>query len=184
MTVSPGAGRRPVGPTVWRPVPDPASAPVCGHLHSAPGGTLDESARRLSHEELAAAMALVGDGHRVVSLPEMGRPGRHPDLEVCGVPVEIKSFAPPGSRRRDPTPQSVFNKLADAAGQASHVVLVGRGSGLTPSTVRRGLARYAAADRPVPPLASVRVLGDGFDLSWRAGPAHERRPAPSLRTGL
>jgi hypothetical protein len=169
---------------LWRPVPAGAAAFDCGHRHDPGRGRLDESARRLSHEELAAATVLAGEGHRVVSLADLGRAGRHPDLEVCGWPVEVKAFVSAEFRRQVPTPQSVFNKLARAAGQSPHVVLFGVGSGLTPATVRRGLARYGAGDRAVPPLSSVRVLGDGFDLAWTCRPARQLQRAPSLGAGL
>lgn len=138
----------------------------CGWLHYPGSGRVDESARRLSHEEYAVARLLAGEGHDVRSLPESRRGGRRPDLLVCGTTVEVKSFAPVAERRRMPTPQSVFNKLMDAGGQASHVVLVAGGSGLSAVTARRGLARYAADRRERPVLASVRVVGDGYDLAW------------------
>jgi hypothetical protein len=120
----------------------------------------------------------------VVSVAESHRGGRRPDLSVCGTGVEVKSFVPIADRRRDPTPQSVFNKLASAAGQAAHVVLVGHGSGLSAATVRRGLALYAAAGPTVRQLSSVRVLGDGYDLAWTARAGPELRPSAGLGLGL
>lgn len=179
MTVLAGTGAPPPPPggdrLVWRESGHGSVAFRCGHLHSPSGGRLDEAARRLSHEEYGVAQLLALEGHDVRSLPESRRGGRRPDLLVCGSLVEVKSFAPVGERRRDPTPQSVYNKLVDASGQAPHVVLVGAGSGLTAATVRRGLARYAAGRPPVAPLSSVRAIGDGYDLGW------SRRPGVQLR---
>lgn len=173
---------------VWREAAHGSGAFHCGHLHVPGGGRLDEGARRLSHEEYGVAQLLALEGHDVRSLPESRRAGRRADLLVCGSRVEVKSFAPSEERRRDPTPQSVFNKLVDASGQAPHVVLVGAGSHLTAATVRRGLARYAANRPPVPPLASVRAIGDGYDLGWSRRPGVElARPvarAPVLERGV
>lgn len=152
---------------------------ACGAYHLDHRGRLDERARRLSHEELAVAEMLTAGGHRVRSLPESRRGGRRPDLEVCGTLVEIKSFLPIEERGRAPSPQSVFNKLVDAAGQAGTVVLWGRGSGLTEATVRSGLARLAADGRAATPTA-VRAVGDGFDLSWVRRPPLSHRLAAGV----
>jgi hypothetical protein len=156
---------------------------VCGADHGGQPGSLDETARRLSHQELAAAEALVRDGHRVVSLPERRDGGRQADLLACGEKVEVKSFALPGEGRAGrPSALSVLNKLRDAAGQAPHVVINGRGSGLTADVVRRGVARYAGDRRAGPQLRSVRAIGDGFDQSWSLQ-ARERRLGPPRPPG-
>lgn len=177
-----------------RPISSGAGGFDCGHAHPAGVGRLDESARRLSHEELSVAEAFRGDGHDVSSVAESRKGGRVPDLLVCGEPVEVKSFCAAADRQRAPSPQGVFNKLVDGAGQAPHVVLVGSGSGLSVETVRRGLSMYEAAyanpptGRPLPVLASVRAMGDGYDLAWArtAGPALPPSPGrdPDLGRGL
>lgn len=154
--------------------------PACASHHMRQPGLLDERARRLSHEELAVADLLTAEGHRVNSLSESSRGGRRPDLEVCGALVEVKSFLPIEERGRPPSPQSVFNKLVNAAGQAEAVVLWGRGSGLTEATVRSGLARLAADRRALSPTA-VRAVGDGFDLSWVRRPQLAHRLAAGDR---
>ena len=185
MAADPDGGTRsPPGsePSVWSPVRAASGALSCGHLHRPGGASLDETARRLSHEELAAARLLVGDGHDVHSLPESRRGGRRPDLLVCGETVEVKSFAPMEERSRRPTAQSVYNKLVDASGQAPHAVLIAYGSGLSETAARQGVARYAAASRrSAPALSSVRVVGDGYDLAWarrRSVELPASRPAP------
>jgi hypothetical protein len=153
---------------VWRPVL--TTPPACGHRHATQPGVIDETARRLSHEEMAVAGRLASEGHLVRSLPEGRGRGRVPDLDVCGVAVEVKSWLSLAERNgRPPGPRSVLNKLIQAAGQAPTVVLNGFGSGLTASDARRGMARYSA--RPEGwMLSSVRVLGDGFDLAWSRRP--------------
>ena len=168
------------GPGRWVPA-GAGSGPRCPGGHGPGGGSLDESARRLSHEELAAARLLAAEGHEVRSLPESRIGGRRADLEACGRPVEVKSYLPAPERDgRAPSPRSVFNKLVDGAGQADSVVIVGYGSGLTESTARRGMARYAT-DPKAPPLGTVRVVGDGFDLAWVRRPELGPRPAPERR---
>jgi hypothetical protein len=131
---------------------------------------LDERQRRLSHEEMAVAGLLAVEGHHVRSLPEGRGRGRVPDLEACGVAVEVKSWLPLTERGgRAPGPRSVLNKLVQAGRQASTVVLNGHGSGLTVGAARVGMALYSA--RPDGGrLSAVRVLGDGFELAWTRRP--------------
>lgn len=155
--------------------------------HRLSGGSLDESARRLSHEELHVARALAAEGHTVRSLPDGRGRGRTADLEVCGVPVEVKSWLSLGERHGvAPGPRSVVNKLISAEGQSGLVVLVANGSGLSASAATTGVARYAAL-RPSSSIRTVRVLGDGFDLSWTWQPRVElgrsRHRAPGIGIG-
>lgn len=150
----------------WRPVATAGDMLACAQRHGRDGGSLDESARRLSHDEYAVARLLEAEGHTVRSVPESRGGGRTPDLMACDTPVEVKSFVPLAERRREPSLHSVVNKLLSARDQAAHVVLVGRGSGLTVSAARAGLARYEALGRADPGLRSVRVLGEGYDVAW------------------
>ena len=53
-----------------QPAPGGAAAFDCGHVHNGSAGRLDESARRLSHEELSVAEAFRGDGHDVRSVAD------------------------------------------------------------------------------------------------------------------
>jgi hypothetical protein len=161
---------QPPGPPTWRPVGEAPPGLPCGQVHHVTAGRLDETARRLSHEELAIAELFVAEGHDVRSVPESRRGGRRADLSVCGAAVEVKSFLALGERTRQPGARSVHNKLADAAGQARHVVLVSRGSGLSQAAVRQGLAQWALRAGPDPVLDSVRAVGDGYDLTWACVP--------------
>lgn len=168
----------------WQPVDGSGPAGFgCGMSHHV-AGLLDESARRLSHEELRVAETLAGEGHVVKSLRERNHGGREADLEVCGGKVEIKSFQSAEFRDGSPSATSVANKLMDAVGQGDAVVLHGYGSGLTEETVRRGMVRVAR-HRPELAPSQVRVLGDGFDLSWSKGPvrdaARQARMPPAER---
>lgn len=157
---------------------------ACRASHPPGRGGLDETARRLSHEELRVAETLASEGHAVRSLAEARSHGRTADLEVCGEPVEVKSWLSLADRNGvAPGWRSVVNKLISAEGQSSVVVLSAAGSGLSATDAATGIARYAA-ERPVSRIRSVRAIGDGFDLSWGRGPGIERRPAPSRRSGL
>jgi hypothetical protein len=181
---------------------DPSLAPVeggaagatavgCGRDHGRVGGTLDETARRLTHEELAVALQLASEGHHVRSLATRRGRGRTPDLLVCGAPVEVKSWLGMEERAGPPGARSVVNKLIQAEGQAAVVVLNGRGTGLRASDVDAGMRIYSRLPRRAN-VAAVRVLGDSFDLAWarqpslgrdRHGPVDRdrwRRPEPGM----
>jgi hypothetical protein len=158
--------------------------------HGAAGGWVDEAARRLSHQEMAVARLLAGEGHRVRSLAEWPWLGPTSDLEACGASVEVKSFLAVGDHpsRRPPTAEALCNKLIKASSQGEVAVIWGAGSGLSRRVADQGVALFAAqpGSRRV---EQVRVLGDGFDLSW-SGPELSRLrdlPAPArlpARRGL
>jgi hypothetical protein len=154
----------------------------CGRDHGSIRGTLDETARRLTHEEYAVAEQLSSEGHDVRSLAERRGRGRTADLLVCGSPVEVKSWhsleerdgIPPGAR-------SVANKLIQAEGQAAVVILNGRGTGLSAKDAEAGMRLYARRPHRAH-IAAVRVLGDTFDLGWACQPSLRRdRRGPAAR---
>jgi hypothetical protein len=154
--------------------------------HPPGGGSLDESARRLSHEELLAARAFAAEGHSVRAVPERRGRARTADLDVCGTPVEVKSWLPLADRDGvAPNHRSVVNKLISAEGQGRFVVIVAGGSGLSASDAAAGVARYAVT-RPSSSVRTVRVIGDGFDLSWRRSPtlmlgrSRQQRPGQGI----
>lgn len=162
-----------------------AGVPACAPGAHGATGSFDEAARRLSHAEHAVARLLEAEGHRVAALAEGGGP--RADLDVCGVAVEVKSWLPAARRGgRAPSARSVCNKLLDAGRQGSAAVLWAAGSGLPEAEARRGVALYAALGRPGA-LRSLRVVGDGYDLSWRVGPdlarAASARGGPALGRG-
>jgi hypothetical protein len=160
---------------------------ACRGGHPPTGGRLDERARRLSHEELAVAEALVAEGHDVRSLGEPRTGGRGADLTVCGSTLEVKSFLSLEERGgARPSAFSVYNKLVDAAGQSQQAAIYAKGSGLTEQAARRGLARYTSAPGDQPKLDRVRIMGDGFDLSVarRQGRSIAERPERGPELGL
>jgi hypothetical protein len=158
-----------------------AGALSCGREHDHAAGRLDESARRLSHPEFAVAGQLASEGHQVYALADRPGQGRTADLLVCGTPVEVKSWLSVEHRGGNaPGARSVANKLLQAEGQAATVVLEGRGSGLSSSAARAGVAMYAGLPHRGH-VAAVRVLGDGFDLAWTRARSLERRPVAPVR---
>jgi hypothetical protein len=134
------------------------TGPAAEHRHAlGPAGQLDESARRLSHEELAVARLLVGEGHHVRSQATADRPTA--DLSVCGRETEIKTLNPGATSR------TVANALRRAAGQGRDVIVDARQSGLLRLAADHGVAAFAArSDRSG--IERVRVLGNGFDRSY------------------
>jgi hypothetical protein len=125
---------------------------------------------------------LVAEGHLVRSIPVRLSGGPTADLGVCGRLVEVKSFLPVAHRPGgSPTSRSVANKLMSAAGQAPTVVLLGRGSGLTPAVARAGVAEFVARRR-WGRIEAVRIVGDGFDLGWTQGMVAVRAPSVSSRS--
>jgi hypothetical protein len=167
----------------WVPVGEGSVA--CSRDHEPRGGSLDETARRLTHEEYDVAQQLASEGHEVRSLVERRRGRRTADLLVCGTPVEVKSWLSQQERGGvAPSTESVVNKLRQAEGQAVSVVLNGRGTGLTAASARAGMALYTGL-RPRAQLGAVRVLGDGFDLAWDRQPSirRDRRVEPARAAG-
>jgi hypothetical protein len=133
--------------------------------HRHPRGTvgrLDESARRLSHQELAVAQLLVDEGHDVRSLAEGRQLGRTADLDVCGVPTEVKSL------QIGATSWTLENQLHRAVGQGRHVVVDGRSSGLKRRWAERGVERFAGRGDWRGSIVAVRVIGEGYDLAYGA----------------
>jgi hypothetical protein len=164
----------------------PLLATGCHSGHGA-SGFVDESVRRLRHEELAVATLLAAEGHSVSSIAERRGVGPVADLSVCGTGVEVKSWQSLADRGgRPPDHRSVLNKLLKARSQAARVVLYARGSGLRPSEARRGMDLYARKAVELypgdtggprrPRLCAVRVVGDGFDLSWSRRPSLRVEP--------
>jgi hypothetical protein len=147
--------------------PVPPTAPLGEHRHPADRrGSLDESRRRLSHEELAAAQVLVAEGHDVRSLAVGAGPTA--DLSVCQRETEIKSLRPGA------TAATVTNALRRARRQGTDVLIDARSSGLSVLAARRGVDTFAARfDRGR--VERIRVVGDTFDRSY--GERHLDRPA-------
>jgi hypothetical protein len=169
----------PDGQPGWWRAPAPGSRRPAEHRHP-PGhqGQLDETARRLSHEELAVAELLVSEGHSVRSLATSDRPTG--DLSVCRRETEIKSLRPGATSR------TVTNALKRAQEQGVDVLIDARKSGLLRLAAERGVSDFAAGPHRGR-VERVRVIGSGFDRSYQRHDLDRmgRRPGgPSFEPGM
>lgn len=169
---------------------DASGSPLQACRHAGRPGFFDETARRLSHDELAVARVLVQEGHRVSSQAER-RGARTGDLVVCGTEVEVKSFLPRSDRAGAPSAESVANKFLRAKGQGMVAVIWAKGSGLTQTQARAGYALFsdAAARQGAGGIRAARIIGDGYDMSFsvqaRVGVGSQRaRPHAGRLSGL
>jgi hypothetical protein len=102
---------------------------------------------------------LASEGKHVTAKDEMDGQ-RTADAEVDGVLTEFKTLKPPNAANT-----AVKNTINDSirdGGQARHIIIDARGSGLTELEARRGLARARNIARGL--VDWVRLIGDGFDL--------------------
>jgi hypothetical protein len=131
---------------------------------------------------------LVSEGHVVRTVAERWG-ARTPDLVACGTSVEVKSFHSLAERHgRPPTAEGVANKLLDARGQGAVAVIFGHGSGLSPATAEAGygMFRERATAHGLGQVRAVRIMGDGFDMSFRALAdlrLRRRSPGPAPQPG-
>lgn len=151
--------------------------------HTGPG-TYDETARRVDHPEYAVAQLLVREGHHVRSLPERAGSGKTSDFVACGVMVEVKAFQSLSERHgRPPSAEGVVNKLVTASEQGAVGVVWAGASGLSAASARAGYVMYClhAVGHGLGRLRSVRVVGEGFDISF--DPVADVRAAWQARAG-
>lgn len=122
-------------------------------------GSIDESERFFPPKERRIAELLVLEG-KSVKAKERIEWQRMPDAEVDGVLTEFKTLAPPNATNS--TVKNTINNSIRDGGQARHIIIDARGSGLTEPEARRGLARARNITRGL--VDWVRLIGDGFDL--------------------
>lgn len=84
---------------------------------------------------------------------------RTPDAEVDGTPTEFKSLDPGA------VPNSVKNVLNKAKGQALDAIVDARVSGLSAEDARAGLIKFLR-NNPPGRMASIRILGDGYEINY------------------
>ena len=134
-----------------------------GEVDQVGPGIVDERASRFQPQERRIADYLASEGRAVVAIHDgYGRQGRRPDAAVDGVWTEFKSLDPGASNT------TVKAALTSAEGQARHVVIDGRGSGLDRAEAERGVRRFLGTPHATS-VAAIRVIGDDFDLNWKRG---------------
>jgi Contact-dependent growth inhibition CdiA C-terminal domain len=124
-------------------------------------GKIIESQDKFSPKEKELAEFLAKEGKVVEKLPEnYSLPGRKADALVDGIKTEFKKL---DQRATNATLKSNISSSIKKGGQARNMVIDARGTGLTLEEAQRGLAR--AANITKGRIDSVRVLGDGFDIT-------------------
>ncbi len=136
------------------------------------GGSINETQRTFSNEEKLTAETLQKEGYTVESLPESNVESvRSPDSLVTDpltgkqLKVEFKNLK---SNPEKPIADSrnilsLLNDSLDGQGQARHLIFNSKGSGLTPDEALRAFRRINGITRGK--IDSVRIIGDGFDIS-------------------
>jgi hypothetical protein len=122
-------------------------------------GSIDESERPFLSKERQIAELLASEGKYVKAKAEPNGQ-RMADAEVDGVLTEFKTLKPPNAIN-SAVKNTINNSIRDG-GQARHIIIDARGSGLTEFEARRGLARARSITRGL--VEWVRLIGDGFDL--------------------
>lgn len=153
----------------------------CHHAQGNPG-QIDEGRRRVDHEELAVGQLFGAEGHHLRSLPHLRTQGRQGDWDACGWRVEVKALLADRSKPVDAL--DVANQILRGRGQGHLVVLWSAGSGLDERQARRGLdlARQRLDAHGWGGICGVRLLGDGYDLTYTARRLWaEARPGPIPR---
>ncbi len=123
-------------------------------------GSIDESEKFFLPKERRIAELLVAEGKHVKAKQE--RTGqRTGDAEVDGVLTEFKTLTPPYADNA--AVKNTINNSIRKGGQARHIIIDARNSGLTAAEAYRGLARAKNITRGL--VDTVRIVGDGFDLT-------------------
>ena len=121
-------------------------------------GSIDESERTFLPEERHIAEVLRDEGRNVKAKREI-RGERTGDADVDRKVTEFKSLA---FGATNATVRNSINNSIRHSGQARHIVIDARNSGLTKVEAERGLMRAKNITRGK--IDSVRIIGDGFDI--------------------
>jgi hypothetical protein len=137
-----------------------------------PGGSINETQRTFSNDERPTAETLQKEGYTVEALPESNIESvRSPDSLVTdpltGKQLKVE-FKNPKSKPEKPIADSrnilsLLNESLRGEGQARHIIFNAKGSGLIPDEALRALRRINGIARGR--VDSVRIIGDGFDIS-------------------
>ncbi len=122
-------------------------------------GKIDESEKKFLPKEKRIAELLAVEGKHVKAKKERENQ-RTGDAEVDGVLTEFKTLKP--GHGKNSAVRNTINNSIRQGGQARHIIIDARGSGLTEIEAYRGLARAKKITRGL--VDAVRIMGDGFDL--------------------
>src|SRR4051812_47248378 len=117
-------------------------------------GHIDESERRFSPEERRIAEILVREGRMIFAKAEV-KHRRMGDAIVDGILMEFKSLTTTAADSE--TIRNTINNSIRRRGQARHIIIDARDSGLTEADAGRGLARVKNITRGM--MDSVRIIG-------------------------
>jgi hypothetical protein len=124
------------------------------------GRLIVPAGRTLSAEETAIANQLVAEGHTVEALAESSV--RTADFLVDGVRTELKSIS--NITSGDPS-GALGRRILDGAGQAPNIIAdVRQQAGITLELAQRAARRAYGADRAAR-IQSIRLIGQGFDVT-------------------
>ena len=123
-------------------------------------GQIIESERQFTPKERRIAQVLADEGKKVKALKEGGARERFGDAEVDGVRMEFKTMDPGGTSA---TIRNQVSASVSGGGQARHIIIDARGSGLTEPEALRGLSRADGIRRGR--VDSIRIIGDGFGIT-------------------
>lgn len=130
-----------------------------------PLGVIDETDAAFSQQERRIAELLIAEGWNVKAQP-MQSLGRNPDATVMDLAtneqliVEFKSLR---SGADNSTVKNDVSKSLRSGGQARHVVIDARLSGLTSVEAERAMRRIS--NITLGRLESLRIIGDDFDVT-------------------
>jgi hypothetical protein len=158
MNATRGAGGAPETLQSLGALPEIEATPI---IAIAKQGVVIEAEGAFGPKEKPLAEYLAKEGQTVEKLPENhSLPGRKADAKVGGVVTEFKKLDVGATNS---TLKESINNSVRGGGQARNMIIDARGTGLSEEEARRGLARASGITRGR--IDSVRVIGDGFDIT-------------------
>jgi hypothetical protein len=128
-------------------------------------GTLTGSLDGLTAAEKGFVEDLLSKGKNVEVVPR--GVGRTPDFKIDGVQTELKTLSGVAKQTPDGLSAAMASRIMDGRGQAAQIIVDARGqAGMTKEIAERGIKRAFGADNATgKKIQSIRVIGDGFDIT-------------------
>ncbi len=98
--------------------------------------------------------------------------GRTPDFKIDGIQQELKTLSGVAKQTPDGLSSAMASRIMDGRGQATQIIVDARGqAGMTQEIAERGIRRAYGADNKLGgKIQSIRVIGDGFDITVPRAP--------------